>query len=170
MRAQRAAIYTRVSSDEQVDGFSLDAQLRALEESCRAKGWSIVAHYSDEGKSARGDDLAKRPQFARMMRAVEAREFDVVVVHKLDRFARNIRVTFEQFEVLRKHDVAFVSLNEQMDFSTPIGKVTLATLAAFAQYFSDNLSSETKKGKAERKAQGLYNGWLPFGLSRIFDA
>ena len=48
-----------------------------------------------------------------------------------------------------------------MDFTTPIGKVILATLAAFAQYYSDNLSAETKKGKAERKAQGLYNGLLP---------
>ena len=56
--------------------------------------------------------------------------------------------------------VGFVSISEQMDFSTPIGKVILATLAAFAQYYSDNLS-ETKKGKAERKAQGLYNGVLP---------
>ena len=60
--------------------------------------------------------------------------------------------------------VGFVSISEQMDFTTPIGKVILPTLAAFAQYYSDNLSTETKKGKAERKAQGLYNGLLPFGL------
>jgi len=53
-----------------------------------------------------------------------------------------------------------------MDFTSPIGKVILATLAAFAQYYSDNLSAETKKGKAERKAQGLYNGLLPFGLKK----
>ena len=53
-----------------------------------------------------------------------------------------------------------------MDFTTPIGKVILATLAAFAQYYSDNLSTETKKGKAERKAQGLYNGLLPFGVKK----
>ena len=90
----------------------------------------------------------------------------MVVVHKLDRFARNIRVTFEQFEVLNRHNVAFVSLAEQMDFSTPIGKVILATLAAFAQYYSDNLGQEIKKGKTERKAQGLYNGRLPYGVKK----
>ena len=58
------------------------------------------------------------------------------------------------------------SLSEQMDFTSPIGKVILATLAAFAQQYSDNLSSETKKGKAEWKAQGLYSGLLPFGLKK----
>ena len=56
-----------------------------------------------------------------------------------------------------------------MDFTTPIGKVILATLAAFAQYYSDNLATETKKGKAERKAQGLYNGLLPFGVKKNAD-
>ncbi len=160
----RAGVYCRVSSEEQVEGFSLDAQRRALHEYCAGKGWTVVDEYADEGKSARGDAIEKRPEFARMMADVEAGHLDVVVVHKLDRFARNIRVTFEQFEVLRRHDIAFVSLSEQMDFSTPIGKVILATLAAFAQYYSDNLAVEIAKGKRERKAQGLYNGVLPFGV------
>src|SRR5829696_7510213 len=56
-----------------------------------------------------------------------------------------------------------------MDFTTPIGRVILATLAAFAQYYSDNLASEVRKGKAERKAQGLFNGALPFGLKKNAD-
>lgn len=165
----RAGIYYRVSTEEQVDAYSLDAQRRALENVCRDRGWTIADHYADEGRSARGDDLGKRPQFARLLDDVRARRLDVVVVHKLDRFARNIRVTFEQFEILRRHDVAFVSLAEQMDFSTPIGKVILATLAAFAQYYSDNLATETRKGKAERKAQGLHNGHLPFGVKKNGD-
>ena len=162
----RAGLYARVSSEEQVEGYSLDAQQRAMAEFCRARGWQVAGTYVDEGRSGRSDDLARRPQFKALFDDVQAGRFDVVVVHKLDRFARNIRVTFEQFEVLRRHDVAFVSLAEQMDFSTPIGKVILATLAAFAQYYSDNLSTETKKGQAERKAQGLYNGLLPFGLKK----
>jgi DNA invertase Pin-like site-specific DNA recombinase len=56
-----------------------------------------------------------------------------------------------------------------MDFTSPIGKVILATLGAFAQYYSDNLSAETKKGKHERTAQGLYNGPLPFGVKKKPD-
>jgi site-specific DNA recombinase len=168
--SMRAALYTRVSSEEQVEGFSLDAQRRALEEFCRAKGWTIVDFYSDEGRSARGVDLAKRPQFMRLMQDVQARKCDVVVVHKLDRFARNIGVIFNQFEVLSKHGVAFASVTEQgYDFTLPAGKMMLALLASFAQYYSDNLSTETKKGKAERKAQGRYNGLLPFGVKKNAD-
>jgi site-specific DNA recombinase len=155
-----------VSSEEQIAGYSLDAQDRAGNGYCDAHDWDLVAVYRDEGKSARTDDLAKRPDFLRMLEDAEAGLFDVVIVHKLDRFARNLRVTLETLERLNRSGVGFVSISENMDFASPIGKVILATLAAFAQYYSDNLSFETKKGKAERKAQGLYNGLLPFGIKR----
>lgn len=158
-----------MSSEEQVEGYSLDAQARACVLYCEAHGWTILREYRDEGRSARTEDLSKRPQFAAMLRDAEARLFDVIVVHKLDRFARNLRVTLETLDRLSKYDVAFVSISEEMDFTTPIGKVILATLGAFAQYYSDNLSIETKKGKHERKAQGLYNGLLPFGVKKNDD-
>src|SRR3712207_275573 len=90
-------------------------------------------------------------------------------IYKLDRFSRNLRVTLETLERLQRWGVGFVSISEQMDFTTPIGKVVLATLAAFAQFYSDNLAQEIKKGKAERKLQGLYNGVLPFGLKTNAD-
>jgi DNA invertase Pin-like site-specific DNA recombinase len=160
----RAGLYERVSSEEQIEGYSLDAQDRAGRLYCEAHGWEIAQVYRDEGKSARTDDLGRRPAFQQMLADAGAGLLDVVVVHKLDRFARNLRVTLETLERLERFRVGFVSISEQMDFTTPIGKVILATLAAFAQYYSDNLASEVRKGKAERKAQGLYNGLLPFGL------
>jgi site-specific DNA recombinase len=162
----RAAIYVRVSSEEQVEGYSLEAQDWAGRFYCDAHEWEIIEIYRDEGRSARTDDLARRPAFQQLLVDAEAGRFDVIVVHKLDRFSRNLRVTLETLERLQTCDTGFVSICEQMDFTTPIGKVVLATLAAFAQYYSDNLSSETKKGKAERKAQGLYNGLLPFGVKK----
>ena len=163
----RAGIYYRVSSEEQVEGYSLDAQRRALLEFCRAKGWVVAREYADEGKSARGDRIEKRPAFRRLLEDAEAGALDVVVVHKLDRFSRNIRVTFDSLARLDAAGVVFTSVVEhQFDFTTPMGKVMLALLAAFAQYFADNLAQETKKGKGERKAQGLYNGWLPFGVKK----
>jgi DNA invertase Pin-like site-specific DNA recombinase len=165
----RVGLYQRVSSEEQIEGYSLDAQDRAGRLSCEAHGWEIASVYRDEGKSARTDDLAKRPAFQQMLADAEAGLIDVVVVHKLDRFARNLRVTLDTLERLERSGVGFVSISEQMDFTTPIGKVILATLAAFAQYYSDNLASEVRKGKAERKAQGLYNGLLPFGLKKNPD-
>jgi site-specific DNA recombinase len=160
----RAALYARVISEEQVQGYSLGAQDREGKRYCETHNWDLVAVYRDEGKSARTDDLAKRPDFARMLTDAEAGMFDIIIARKLDRFARNLRVTLEMLERLNRCGVGFVSISENMDFASPIGKVNLATLAAFAQYYSDNLSFETKNGEAERKAQGLYNGLLPFGI------
>ena len=69
----RAALYARVSSEEQVEGYSIDAQLRACRNLAREKGWQIVAEYVDEGKSARSDDITKRPKFREMLRAARAK-------------------------------------------------------------------------------------------------
>ncbi len=163
--AKRAAVYVRVSSEEQVDGYSLAAQERAAEAYCGQHGWEPVV-YRDEGTSARVDDIAKRPAFKQMLSDADAGRVDVVVVHKLDRFARNRRVAFEAFERLGKAGVGFVSLQENMDYSTPAGQLMLTMLVGLAQFYSDNLAGETAKGKRERKSQGLYNGLLPFGVTK----
>jgi site-specific DNA recombinase len=167
--AKRAALYVRVSSEEQVEGYSLDAQQRAGRAYCEAHGWELVREYRDEGRSARTEDLSKRPAFAQMVADAEVALFDVVIVHKLDHSSRNLKVTLDTLDRLNACEVAFVSISESMDFSTPIGKVILATRGAFAQYYSDYLSTETKKGKRERKAQGMYNGLLPFGAMKGED-
>ena len=98
----RAAGYHRVSSEEQVEGYSLDAQGRATRLYCEAHGWALVGEHRDEGKSARTDDLAKRPDFARLLADAEAGRFDVVVVHKLDRFSRNLLVTLDTLQRLER--------------------------------------------------------------------
>jgi site-specific DNA recombinase len=162
----RAALYVRVSSKEQVQGYSLDAQTRAIESYCTQHDYEVVARYRDEARSARTDNLTMRPAFQQMLEDAEAGRFDVLVVHKLDRFARNILVALETLQRLERLDVGFVSISEQMDFATPIGKVMLTMLVGLGQFYSDNLAFETKKGKAERKRQGLYNGLLPFGLKK----
>ena len=140
----KAALLARVSDEEQVEGYSLDAQRRAFRDYAKGQGWIIYREYVEEGVSARTDDVTKRPLFQEAIKDALAGRFDVLVVHKLDRFARNVRVTLEQLEILEKAGVSFVSIPEQMDFSTPIGKVILANLAAFGQYYSDNLSTEVK--------------------------
>jgi site-specific DNA recombinase len=159
-----------VSSEEQVEGFSLDAQRRILEEACVTRGWLVAEAYIDEGKSARGDAIRKRPAFKRMMEDVESGLLDVVVVHKLDRFARNIRVTFEYLELLARYNVRFVAVAQDVDYTKPEGRMFMGMLATLAQFYSDNLAQETKKGKAERKAQGLYNGFIPFGMMKGDDS
>src|SRR5262249_61457609 len=113
----------------------------------RRPGLAHRPHLRRRGQERPTDDLAKRPQFRAMLADAEAGLVDVVLVHKLDRFARNLRVTLETLDRLERCRVAFASIAENMDFTSPIGKVILATLAAFAQYYSDNLSCETRKGK-----------------------
>jgi len=163
---RRAAIYVRVSSEEQVQGYSLDAQERASRMYCELHGWDIVNLYRDEGRSARTEQIAKRPAFAKMLEDAEAGRIDVVIVHKLDRFARNRSIAFDAFNRLGTANVGFVSIAENMDYSTPAGQLMLTMLVGLAQFYSDNLSFETRKGKAERKRQGLHNGLVPFGATK----
>jgi len=166
---KRAAIYVRVSSEEQVQGYSLAAQERAAADSCARHGWDVVRVYRDEGRSARTDDLRRRPSFAQLMADAETGLVDVVVVHKLDRFARNRRIAFESLDRLGRARVGFISISEDMDYSTAQGQLMLTMLVGMGQFYSDNLAFETKKGKGERKRQGLYNGLLPFGTTKGSD-
>lgn len=159
----RVAGYIRVSSADQIEGYSLDAQQRAINAYCEVRGWQRPVYYADEGISARYDNVRKRPRFAAMLDAAEAGLYDVIIVHKLDRFARNQAVLHTTIQRLQKRRVALVSITEQLDLTSPTGHLTMSALGMLAEFFSHNLSMETRKGKAERKAQGLHNGPLPYG-------
>ena len=164
-KRKRAAAYLRVSSEEQVLGYSLYAQERALEALCKQHGWTLVARYRDEGKSARSDSVAERPAFKQVLDAAKTGHFDVLLVHKMDRFARNMRVALDAFARLAHAGVRFVSASESTDWDTPAGRLQRNMLLAVSEWFSDNLAWETRKGKGERKAQGRHNGLLPFGTA-----
>src|SRR5262245_25686386 len=81
VRPQRVALYVRVSSEEQLEGYSIDAQRRAARALCAERGWEVVAEYADEGRSARYEDLNRRPRFKAMLEAAEEHQVDVVLVH-----------------------------------------------------------------------------------------
>ena len=162
----RAAGYFRVSDEDQVDGYSLDAQRRAFMEFCAQKGWAAVETYNEEGRSAWVESIARRPAFRKMLDDARARRFDVVVTHTLDRFSRNLRVMLDAFHTFSQCDVTYVSIMQEIDYSKPEGKLFMTMLGAFAQYFSDALSGHTKKGMKERAQQGLFNGEPPFGYAR----
>ena len=125
---RRVAIYVRVSTEEQVEGYSLDAQRRAARAYCAERGWQIRVEYVEKGRSARYEDLSRRPQFKAMLEAAEDHHFDVVLVHKLDRFARNLLVLLTSLNRLGKANMSFVSVAEQMDYSTPQGRLFLIML------------------------------------------
>ncbi|MFC2063428.1 recombinase family protein, partial [Chloroflexota bacterium] len=165
----KAALYARVSSEEQVEGYSIDAQRRAFRQLCEAREWMPYIEYIEEGKSAHTDDLRKRPVFKQAIDDALADKYDVLVVHKIDRFSRKLRITLEYFEKLGKAGVGFISIQNDIDYSTPTGKFMLVMQGGLAELYSDNLSEETKKGWHERRKQGLYCGALPFGAMKGED-
>ncbi len=147
--------YVRRSSVMQRDNYSIEAQKRAITDECIRRNLPPPVFYEDDERSARGEQIAKRPAFKRLLEDVEAGRVQVIIVHTLDRWSRNVMVTLQSFRILSLHQTSFISLSEHIDYSTPEGRLQLTILAAFAAYFSDMLAKHTSKGKSERAAQGL---------------
>ena len=164
--ALRVAGYIRVSSLDQVDGFSLDAQRRAIETLCEQEGWNLVEIYVDEGKSARRDSATKRPAFSRMLEDATQDRLDLVVTHTLDRLSRNILMTMQTFKILSDNKVRYRAIAQDIDYSTPEGYLHMVIIGAFAQYFSDILSMHVKKGIQEKVRSGRHHGNPAFGYER----
>ena len=140
----------------QKDNFSLDAQKRGIRDAAKLRSLPEPFFFEDDERSARGEQIAKRPGFKALLDYVQAHPGKVIVfVHTFDRWSRNVMVTLQSFRILSQTRTAFVSLSEHIDYSTPEGMLQLTILAAFAAYFSDMLSRHTSKGKGERAAQGL---------------
>lgn len=160
----KVAGYVRVSSAEQVEGYSLDAQRDAIRRHCTEHGYELVGFFADEGVSGKHDNLSKRPGFQAALEAVAQGRIDAMAVHKLDRFARNARVFHESLHRIRNR-VIFVA--DGIDPNTPVGELMAGVMAQFSQFFSRNLATEVKKGLDGRRRQGLYNGGpLPFGTKK----
>lgn len=155
--------YARVSDEDQVEGLSLDAQRREIARYCEQRGYTLVNIYTDEGKSAHTDLISKRPAFAALLEAAERHECDVVVVHTLDRWARRISVQAQALERLGRADVGFASVMENVDFTTPAGRLMLTVMGGVAEFYSDQLGVHVKKSKREAFEVGLPVGPLPLG-------
>ncbi len=162
-KIDRAAIYIRVSSPDQVDNFSLEAQEQAAREYAKAKGWNVYRVYADEGFSAR---TGNRPQFKLMLNDVKLRLFNVILVHKLDRLFRNLSQMLNCVQRLDNRDVSLVSISEDVDFSSASGRMLLTSIGMISEFYSNNLREETVKGKHQRAKNGLWNSCVPFGYQQ----
>ncbi|MGD2207509.1 MAG: recombinase family protein [Anaerolineae bacterium] len=161
----RAVSYLRASTEEQVEeGHSLDAQRTSTQHFIEAQGWNRVHEYVDAGLSAKRD--SRRPALERLLRDAALGRFDVVVVDKVDRFYRYLQGLLSALDRLDDHGVTFVSVKENLDFSTPWGKLALTVLGMLAEIYIDNLREETSKGKRARARKGLWNGSIPLGYCR----
>ena len=156
--------YIRVSSESQLDGHSMHAQERAFNQYCETQeGWTTGKVYREEGKSAPVDTIRKRPVFKQLLEDAARGEFDVVVVHTLDRWSRNQMVLIESQAILANNNVTLVSITEPIDWSTPIGKYMGRTVGNNSELYSDLLSVHVEKGITGRIDKGLHLGAIPFG-------
>ena len=156
--------YRRVSSDEQAQsGHSLDAQRDAIVDFCQRKGWTLGGIKTDAAISGTRDD---RPALGELLQLVEQGTCDVVVVHAVDRFYRDLQGLLVALNKLSQHDASFISITENLDFTIPWGKLVLAVLGTLAEIYIDRLRAETRKGKKARAAKGLTNGAPPLGYCR----
>ena len=159
-----AAIYIRVSTDIQAEeGYSIEAQKEQLTAYCVSKGIKNYDYYIGGGWSGSNID---RPEMQRLIKDVKDDKISHVIVYKLDRLSRSQKDTLYLIEdVFNPHNVDFVSLNESMDTSTPMGRLMLGILSAFAQLERENIRMRTRMGMKERVKSGLWmgGGRVPFG-------
>ena len=161
---KKAAIYIRVSTEAQrEEGYSIEAQKEMLEAYLISKGIKSFELYSDGGFT--GSNL-ERPEMKRLIADVKENKISTVIVYKLDRLSRSQKDTLYLIEdVFNPHNVDFISLNESMDTSTPLGRLMLGILSAFAQLERENIRERTRMGMKERVKSGLWmgGGRVPFG-------
>ena len=153
----KAAAYMRYSSAAQDDGFSIEAQQRAIRDFAGKNNIEIVEEYIDRAKSGTN---ANRPEFQRLFADCEQREFEIVIVHNLDRFARNALDSKVYRARLKEMGIALYSLKDDLE-DTPNGKFFTAIKEAYSELYSDNLSQEVKKGLKEVALRGLHTGGSP---------
>jgi DNA invertase Pin-like site-specific DNA recombinase len=150
MRAKRVAIYARVSTDEQ----SVDLQLRDLRAYVEQRGWTCT-EFVDEGVSGRKQS---RPALNELMKEARRKRIDVVLVWRFDRFARSTRHLVTALEEFRSLGVDFVSHQEALDTSTPMGAAMFTIISAMAQLEVDILRERTKAGMAAARRRGKQIG------------
>ena len=158
-----AAIYTRVSTDDQArEGFSLDAQKERLAAYCEAQGWDIVDFYIDDGHSGRN---TKRPAYQRMIG--EKDRWDLILVMKMDRIHRNSKNFMTMMEDLEKWGKKFTSMNESLDTSNAVGRFVVDIIQRIAQLESEQIGERTYMGMAQKaeSGKGLLGFNPPFGYS-----
>ncbi len=157
-------IYTRVSTDKQVDGYSLDAQKDEIIRYVQYKNMHISHEYTDEGKS--GKSIQGRPGFQSMMDdIVENRDgIAFVVCFKLSRFGRNTADILNSLKLMKRYGVHLICVKENIDSSLDSGKMMISILGAMAEIERDNINVQTMAGRREKARQGGWNGAkAPYG-------
>jgi len=167
VKSVRCAIYTRVSTEQGLDQEfnSLDAQYEAASAYIKSQahaGWTLIRpRYDDGGYSGGSTD---RPDLQRLLEDIRARKIDVIVVYKVDRLTRSLADFAKLVELFDAHGVSFVSVTQQFNTTTSMGRLTLNVLLSFAQFEREVTSERIRDKIAASKRKGIWvGGNLPLG-------
>jgi site-specific DNA recombinase len=160
----RCAIYTRKSTDEGLDQAfnSLDAQREscvAFIQSQKHEGWTVSPTLYDDGGFSGG--TLQRPALQRLLADIEAGQIDVIVVYKVDRLTRALSDFAELVEIFDRRGVSFVSITQQFNTTTSMGRLTLNVLLSFAQFEREVIGERVRDKIAASKRKGMWMGGMP---------
>src|SRR3954469_17945207 len=167
VKAVRCAIYTRVSTDQglEQDFNSLDAQYDASQAYIRSQahaGWTLVRSKYDDGGFSGGD--TDRPALQRLLEDIRSGKIDVIVVYKVDRLTRSLADFAKLVELFDQHSVSFVSVTQQFNTTTSMGRLTLNVLLSFAQFEREVIGERVRDKIAASKRKGIWvGGTVPLG-------
>ena len=160
-----AAVYARVSTRDK--GQNPEMQLVELREYAAKRGWQVVGEFVDVGVSGSKDS---RPQLDAMLRLAKTRKLDVIAVWKLDRFGRSLRHLVDTLAELEAVGCAFVSLRDNLDLSTPAGRMMFHVIGAMAEFECELIRERVKAGLAHARGKGKKLGRPTIRRERDKDA
>lgn len=151
----KTGIYIRVSTEDQAkDGFSIHAQRDKLTKYAELSDWEICDYYVDDGIS--GKNLTERPEVMRMLKDVESRKINNVLVYKLDRLTRSVKDLIELIELFEEYNCCFNSVTEKIDTSNAVGRMFVKIIGIFAEFERENLAERVSFGYEQKTKEGNY--------------
>ena len=166
MKKKLVGGYIRVSTERQVEGYSIEGQITQIEQYCQFNGYELVDIYADRGISGKS---MNRPELQRMLNDAKNGKLDCVMVYKTNRLARNTSDLLTIVEELHRQNVEFFSLSERMEVKNSTGKLMLQILASFSKFERNTILENIYTGQRQRALEGYYQGNLPLGYNNIPD-
>ncbi|WP_027086816.1 recombinase family protein [Cohnella panacarvi] len=159
--------YVRISSDSQRDNTSVAEQKKRIQAYCTSQNWHLKGIFVDEAKS--GSKIDERIEYAKMLEFAQDKcnQIDAIIVFKSDRIHRHLKNLLIMIEDdLQPHDIAFISVSENFDTSTPQGMLTLQMLGSFAEFERNLINERTRSGRVVTAKSGKYaGGKIPYGYA-----
>lgn len=157
------AIYVRVSTEEQAkEGFSIEAQIDKCKAYCKARGWSAFKVYKDAGFSA---GTLNRPAIELLLRDAKEQKFQIILVYKIDRFSRKLKDLIMTLENLKKENINFTSVTEQIDTTSAMGEAFFQIIGVFAQLERGMVKERVKLAFDKKIQMGESLSRAPFGYT-----